>query len=78
MNVLKRAALVGVLLFFGAVFAAVPEAQAARRHHGRLSHARQNKVYYFSGRHHGNYVPPPYRFRKKIVPNSSYQPGCVW
>jgi hypothetical protein len=65
-----RTGLIGALLFAAVIFASLPDAQASRRMH----RAAQYKVYHFTGHHHANYVTPPYRFRKRIVPNSSYHP----
>ena len=79
MTRLKKASLIGALLFAAVVFASVSDAQASRRHGGGIHRAAQYKVYHFTGQRHYNYVTPPYRFRKKIVPNGSYrQPRHIW
>ncbi len=79
MTRLKKASLIGALLFVAVVLASASDAQASRRYQrGGAYRAAQYKTYHFTGQHQSNYVAPPYRFRKKIVPNASYRHRHVW
>ncbi len=78
MTRLKKVSLIGALLFVAVVLASASDAQASRRHQRGAYRPAQHKTYHFTGQHQSNYVAPPYRFRKKIVPNASYRHRHVW